>query len=128
MAILGFPGPSPGGPNGDPDLLRRVFSSQAPPSLTGASGYDNATFDDLAERQRATFDVPERTRIVAEMQEIIADDIPILALYAPDTTFVFRAEVLDQWYFTPGRYPIDIANKQLFITGVNRGTEIRPIE
>ncbi len=127
MALLGFPGPSAGGPNGDPDLLRRVFSSQAPPSLTGASGYVNATFDELAERQRATFDVSERTSIVAEMQQIIAEDIPILALYAPDTTFVFRAQVLDQWYFTPGRYPIDIDNKQLFITGVNRGTEIRPI-
>ncbi len=128
MALLGFPGPSPGGPNGDPDLLRRVFSSQVPPSLTSATGYVNPTFDELAGRQRATFDESERKGVVARMQEIIAEDIPILALYAPDTSFVFRKEVLDQWYFTPGRYPIEIDNKQLFITGVNRGTEIRPIE
>ncbi|MBA3286538.1 MAG: hypothetical protein H0U21_00755 [Acidimicrobiia bacterium] len=128
MALLGFPGPSAGGPNGDPDLLRRVFASTVPPSLTGASGYVNPTFDELAARQRATFDEAERKSIVAEMQEIIAEDIPILALYAPDTTFVFRKAVLDQWYFTPGRYPIDIDNKQLFITGVNRGIEIRPTD
>lgn len=82
----------------------------------------------MADRQRVTFDESERKGIVAQMQEIIAEDIPILALYAPNTTFVFRKEVLDQWYFTPGRYPIEIDNKQLFITGVKRGTQIRPIE
>lgn len=128
MAILGFPGPSAGGPNGDPDLLRRVFSSRAPLSLTSASGYVNPAFDDLADEQRATFDVTQRMAIVAEMQRIIAEDIPILALYSPDTAFIFRKEVLDQWYLTPGRCPIDIDNRQLFITGVSTGTTIRPIK
>ncbi|MBA3281663.1 MAG: hypothetical protein H0U29_05485 [Acidimicrobiia bacterium] len=126
MALLGFPGPSAGSLNGDPDLLRRVFSSKAPPSLTGATGYVNADFDELATRQRVTFDQSERKRIVAQMQEIIAEDIPVLSLYSPDTSFVFRRAVLDQWYLTPGRYPIDIHNKQLFVTGLDTGTTIRP--
>jgi len=128
MAILNYPGPSAGGLNGDPDLLRRIFSSKAPPSLTGASGYVNPAFDELADQQRATFDVADRRDIVAQMQEIIAEDIPILSLLSPDTTFVFRKDVLDQWYLTPGRYPIDLDNKQLFITGVSTGTTIRPIK
>jgi len=126
MALLGFPGPSAGSLNGDPDLLRQVFSSQSPPSLTGASGYANAEFDDLAARQRVTFDENERKRIVARMQEIIADDIPILSLYSPDTSFVYRPAVLENWYLTPGRYPVDINNKHLFVTGLESGTTIRP--
>ncbi len=62
------------------------------------------------------------------MQEIIAEDIPILSLYSPDTSFVFRRDVLEEWYLTPGRYPIDIDNKQLFVTGLSTGVTIRPIE
>ncbi|MBA2624494.1 MAG: hypothetical protein H0U89_02645 [Acidimicrobiia bacterium] len=126
MALLGFPGPSAGSLNGDPDLLRQVFSSESPPSLTGASGYVNPEFDELASRQRQTSDEDERKTIVAQMQEIIAEDIPILSLYSPDTSFVFRKEVLEEWYLTPGRYPIDIDNKQLFVTGLDTGTTVRP--
>lgn len=128
MALLGFPGPSAGSLNGDPDLLRSVFSSESPPSLTGATGYANPAFDELAARQRITFDDAERARIVAEMQEIIAEDLPILSLYSPDTSFVYRTEVLEEWYLTPGRYPIDIHNKQLFVTGLATGTTIRAFE
>lgn len=126
MALLGFPGPSAGSLNGDPDLLRRMFSSLAPPSLTSATGYANDRFDELAERQRVTFDIDERADIVATMQAIVAEDLPILSLYSPDTSFVFRTAVLEEWYLTPGRYPVDIDNKQLFATGRDTGTEIRP--
>jgi peptide/nickel transport system substrate-binding protein len=127
MVLLGFPGPSAGTLNGDPDLLRRIFSSEAPPSLTSAVGYANPAFDELATQQRVTFDEDERATIVAEMQEIIAEDIPILSLYSPDNSFVYRADVLEEWYLTPGRYPIDIDNKQLFVTGLSTGVTIRPI-
>ena len=126
MALLGYPGPSAGGPNGDPDLLRRVFSSKAPPSLTSASGYANPTFDDLASKQLMTFDEAARKTIVAQMQQALANDIPILQLYSSDNTYIYRKQVLDQAYFTPGQYPIDIDNKQLFITGVKSGTKVRP--
>jgi peptide/nickel transport system substrate-binding protein len=127
MAVVGFPGPSAGGPNGDPDLLRAVFSSKAPPSLTGAYGYANPAFDDLAEKQRATFDQAQRKSIVAQMQGILADDLPVLQLYSPDDTFVYRKAVLDPWYVSPGRYPVDVDNKQNFITGEKFGTKVRPI-
>lgn len=128
MVLLGFPGPSAGSLNGDPDLLRRVFSSEAPPSLTSAVGYANPAFDELAAEQRVTFDEDERATIVAEMQALIAEDIPIVSLFSPDSTFVFRTDVLEEWYRTPGRYPIDIDNKQLFVTGLSTGVTIRPIE
>ncbi|MEO5680690.1 MAG: ABC transporter substrate-binding protein, partial [Acidimicrobiales bacterium] len=126
LAVLFYPGPSAGGPNGDPDVLRQLFSSASPPSLTGATGYANPVFDDLAERQRITFDEAERKAIVGQMQKILAEDLPILALYYPETTLLFRTQVLDEWYFTPGQYPTTEYNKQLFITGRRTGTEIRP--
>ncbi|MBA3605919.1 MAG: hypothetical protein H0W46_08110 [Acidimicrobiia bacterium] len=128
MAILIYPGPSAGGPNADPDLLRQLFSSTSPPSLTGASGYVNPAFDDLAARQLVTLDETERGELVADMQQILAEDIPVLALYYPETVLVFRTDVLADWYFTPGAYPTAGNNKQLFITGLSSGREIRPIE
>ncbi|MDQ6874235.1 MAG: ABC transporter substrate-binding protein [Actinomycetota bacterium] len=125
MALLGYPGPTAGGPNADPDLLRQVFSSHGPPSLTGATGYFNPAFEGLAQKQRMTFDDGERKGLVEKMQKIIADDLPILPLYYPETFLAYRKAVLDQWYFTPGQYPTSDYNKQLLITGLKTGSKIR---
>ena len=125
MAVLFFPGPGPGGPNADPDVLRVLFSSNVDPSLQAASSYANLAFDDLAERQRVTFDEAQRASMVAQMQKLLADDIPMLPLYYPETAILFRKQVLDQWYFTPGQFPSQTDNKQLFVTGRKAGTSIR---
>ena len=125
MVVLPFPGPAPGGPNADPDVLRRIFSSRVPPSLTGATNYVNPAFDELADEQRSTFDDDERMAIVADMQTMVAEDIPVLALYYPDATLIFREQVLDEWYFTPGQYPTSDDHKHLFVTGDESGTDIR---
>jgi peptide/nickel transport system substrate-binding protein len=125
MAVLFFPGPGPGGPQSDPDILRLLFSSKVPPSLESASAYANEALNTLAEKQRVTFDVPARKSIVAEMQRIIADEVPMLPLYYPETAILFRKQVLDQWYFTPGQFPSPLDNKQLFITGQKTGSSIR---
>ena len=125
MAVLFFPGPGPGGPNGDPDVLRLLFSSKVPPSLQSASAYANPAFDDLAEAQRSTFDHAARKGMVAQMQRLLAEDLPVVPLYYPETALLFRKDVLDQWYFTPGQFPSHLDNKQLFITGQKTGTKIR---
>ncbi len=126
MGVFLYPGPSPTGPNSDPDVLRNMFSSRVPPfSLTAANGYKNPVFDDLADRQLATFDEGERRRIVDQMQKIVADDIPVLSLFYPEKTLIFRKRVLDNWYFTPGQFPTAENNKQLFVTGAKGGTKIR---
>ena len=125
MAVLFFPGPGPGGPNADPDILRQLFASTVPASLEAASAYANASFDDLAARQLVTFDEAERKALVARMQAIIADELPVLPLYYPEVAVLYRKSVLDQWYFTPGQFPAESDNKQLFITGTPTGTSIR---
>lgn len=125
MAVLPFPGPGPGGPNADPDVLRLLFSSKVPASLQKASAYANPAFDALAEKQRLAFDEGERKTVVAEMQRILADDLAILPLYFPETTLLFRKSVLPEWYITPGQFPSSNDNKQLFITGQKTGSTIR---
>ncbi|HVE46148.1 MAG TPA: ABC transporter substrate-binding protein [Acidimicrobiales bacterium] len=126
MALALYPGPSGPGPHADPDLLRPLFSSLVPKGLNSADGYKNAELDELAERQLATFGEEERRKMVGRMQEILAEDLPVLPLYYSTLFNVFRKGVFDQWYWTPGGFPVGANNRQLFVTGVKSGTDIRP--
>jgi peptide/nickel transport system substrate-binding protein len=127
IAVLPFPGPGPGGPESDPDILRVLFSSKVTPTLQGATNYANPAFDALADKQRVAFDDAERKTIVAQMQAILAHDLPVVPLYFAETDALYRKQVLgDQWYFTPGSYPSWENNKQLMVTGLRSGTHIRP--
>lgn len=126
LALTLYPGPGGVPPSGDPDYLRQIFSSSVPPGTATATGYANPELDDLADRQLVTQDVDARKEIIGRMQEIIAEDIPVLPLYYAGLRQVYRRDVLDQWYFTPGGFPVSAYNKQLFVTGLKTGTEVRP--
>lgn len=126
LAITLYPGPGGVAPNGDPDLLRQIFSSEAPRTTASAVRYENPRFDELARGQLVARDDQERRALVADMQRILADDVPVLALYYATLQQVYRPEILDGWYFTPGGFPVGTYNKQLLVTGVPTGTEIRP--
>lgn len=126
MALALYPGPSGAGPHADPDLLRPLFSSLVPKGLNSADGYKNSEFDELAESQLTAFDEEERQKMVGRMQEILAEDLPMLPLYYSTLFNVFRKAVFDQWYWTPGGFPVGTNNRQMFVTGVKSGTVIRP--
>lgn len=131
LAITLYPGPSGPGPRGDPDYLRAIYSSRAG-EFHRVHGYSNPELDELLERQLVTADAEERRRLVTRVQEIAARDLPVLPLYYSTLFFVFKRQVLDQWYFTPGGgfgpgIPMPF-NKHLFVTGVKRGLEVRPIK
>ncbi|CAN5499018.1 ABC transporter substrate-binding protein [soil metagenome] len=127
MSLIGS-----GGMNSDlaPDYLRLIYSTET--TLTQhAQGYANDTVDQLCEEQLRTLDEDERMGIVAEIQELVAADLPLLPLFYPTSTSVVRTESFDQWYITPGGVAgviPTIDNKQVFITGQMTGTEIRPTE
>jgi peptide/nickel transport system substrate-binding protein len=125
--ITGF-----GGLGGDPDQLRRNFSSSSPArGFSRALGYSNAEFDALAEAQVLMSDPGERQAAVNEMQAILAEDLPVLALYYSARVVVYDAGVFDNWYFTPGGYGGGIPqpyNKHQFIVGVPEGLAIRGSE
>lgn len=102
-----------GGQDGDPDLMRSVYSSKAERLPFSAAGYSNPEFDRLAEEQQVTLDKEHRKTLVAEMQRIVARDLPFLHLFYPGSIFIYRRTTFDGWSqeanyklsFTRGRRP-----------------------
>ncbi len=129
MAVTFFPGPSGISANSDPDYLRLIYSSALPPSPQAVQGYVNEELNELLERQLVTQDEAERMRLFASIQEIVARDLPVLPLYYSTQFFVFRNDVFDEWYYTPGGMATGVPqpyNKQGYVTGQKTGLEIRP--
>ena len=129
MAITLFPGPGGTSVVSDPDYLRRVFWSGGAPGPNRAMGYANPQFDKLALQQLAEADVSARKRQIAQMQQILANDLPALPLYYGQEYAVYRKAAFDAWYYTPGGFAmgvISVFNKQVFITGRKSGTAIAP--
>ena len=124
ILVTGF-----GGLGGDPDQLRRSFASASPArGFSRALGYSSPDFDSLAEAQVSMADPDERRETINRMQEILAEDLPVLALYYTARVVAFNANVFDNWYFTPGGYGGGIPmpyNKQQFIVGLPTGLTIR---
>jgi peptide/nickel transport system substrate-binding protein len=128
IALSLYPGPGGTTVTSDPDTMRTFFSSRFADRLQGAQGWADPEFDRLASRQLVTADVPERKRLVARMQQIVARDLPALALYYPMLFTVYRREVFDRWYVTPGGFAGGLEgaiNKQVLVTGSKTGTKIR---
>ncbi|MDP9387535.1 MAG: ABC transporter substrate-binding protein, partial [Actinomycetota bacterium] len=128
LLITSYPGASGVGPSGDPDIMRGVYHSKPPNPSHKATGYSNPEVDRLIDAQRATYDVEERKRLVGRLQQIVAEDLPVAMLYYTTFFYVFRKQVFDQWYFTPGGFGPgipDVYNKQPYITGRTTGTEVR---
>ncbi len=123
-----------GGMNTDngPDYLRQVYNSTTQTILPHAQGYVNEEVDRLTVLQNTQLDEEERMATTAEIQEIIAEDLPLLPLVYSNTFGVFNPNAFDRWYYTEGGIagfvgPL-IDNKHVFITGREGGLEIRPFE
>jgi len=117
-----------GGIGGDPDVLFRQFCSQtdcrpdglaaAGPGMMRSYGYSNPELDLLGPAQHREFDRSKRRGMVRRMQEILAEDVPTIALWYPKMYFVYRPSVLDGWFFSPGGVSIGIPtveNKLVYI-------------
>lgn len=124
VLLVGF-----GGLGGDPNLLSRNFASFSKmQGFSRARGYANPDFDALAKQEVGVLNPSARAELIGQMQELLAADLPALALYYTDRVVVFNAEVFDNWYFTPGGYGGGIPqpyNKHQYVIGVPTGTEIR---
>lgn len=110
-----------GGMNSDlaPDYLRLVYPSYT--KLTQhAQGYKNPEVDKLCREQLATLDQSRRRQIVAEIQRLVAHDLPLLPLFYPDSFTIYNVAAFERWYYTPGGVAGNIPtvnNKQVFVTG-----------
>ena len=81
----------------EPHVLSWFFdSSRIPgPRNEGANRwrYRNPELDALFEAGRTTTDLEERAAIYAEVQAILARDLPVLSLWQPQTVAVVRGEI-----------------------------------
>jgi peptide/nickel transport system substrate-binding protein len=128
LALTLYPGPQGACPNADPDTLRAYYSSHIKGRLEGAQGYVNPEFDRLADAQLITADVAKRKQMIAQMQHIIAADLPALPLYYSTLFTVYRKSAFDQWYYTPGGLGSGLPsaiNRQALATGSKTGMTVR---
>jgi peptide/nickel transport system substrate-binding protein len=77
------------------------------------AGYSNPEADALIEQAAVTTDEAERTRLLFELQEIVARDLPLITLFYEDGIFAYRPAVFDDWTFMAGQ---GIINKHSFVT------------
>jgi len=82
------------GGNEDPDIFEYAFhSSKFPPNGANRSYYLNAKVDGLIDRARREVDPHLRKMLYAEVQEILAEDLPYINLFYLDNVLVHTARV-----------------------------------
>lgn len=93
------------GSNQDPDIFEYAFdSSSFPPKRANRGYYSNPRVDELIDRGRTTLDQAERKRIYAEVQQILASDLPYIDLWYMDNVTVHTARVRDLEVPLSGNY------------------------
>lgn len=98
----------------DPDALYYFFHSPGPKGFGGAiTGYSNPAYDAIVE-QAAVAGNDERRELLAEAQEILAQDIPLQVLFYPAGIWAYRASSYDGWVSDPGH---GIFTKRSFLPG-----------
>ena len=82
------------GGNNDPDFFEYVFSSKKfPPDGANRGHYRNPQLDALLDRSHVESDREKRRAILAEVQRIVADDVPYINLWYLDNICVHRDTV-----------------------------------
>jgi peptide/nickel transport system substrate-binding protein len=93
------------GANEDPDVFYYAFhSSSFPPKHANRSYYVNPEMDRLIEAGRSTVDLEKRKLIYAQVQQILARDLPYLTLLYFDNVVVHSARVRDLHINPAGNY------------------------
>ena len=65
-----------------------------------ASTYQNEEYTSLFEESEATVDLEGRKELLHQLQEMIADDLPVYTLYNPYHWCVYNPDILDTWFYT----------------------------
>ena len=98
----------------DPDGLLYLFHC---PGETGfgayIAGYCNPRFDELVE-EAAVQRFEERKDLLAEAQQVLFEDPPVISLYFPQGTFAYQPEAYDGWVQEIGH---GIVHRNSFLPG-----------
>lgn len=78
----------------DPDMLRRVFAStQTPPAGFNRGHYANPTVDELIVSAGLALDEPTRRDLYRRVQQLVAEDVPYVSLWAKTNVAVAQREL-----------------------------------
>jgi peptide/nickel transport system substrate-binding protein len=83
-----------------------------------ASTYHSDDYDSIFADQEVEMDLDTRKELVNQLQEKVADDLPVYTLYHPYMWCVYDPEVLDTWFYTRDGICIGIPlelNKLVFL-------------
>ncbi|HEY66032.1 MAG TPA: ABC transporter substrate-binding protein [Caldilineae bacterium] len=102
---------------GNFDLVLSGHGGIANPSILRspawpATGYKNDEYDRLFEEQSRTMDEEKRRTLVWQLQQIIAEELPVLTMYHPKIWCVYNPSKLDTWFYTPGGVGSGIPTEQ----------------
>lgn len=89
-----------------------MFHSNTALGTLNRAGYKSQQYDDLADQQTKAVDDATRNRILGQMQDLLAKDMPAYALFYPDDIFPYKVSAFDRWVYYKGT---GILNKAPFI-------------
>ncbi len=93
------------GGNEDPDIFGYAFqSSRFPPNGANRAFYSNAKVDALIDQARREVDASVRKPLYAEVQRIVADDLPYINLWYLDNVLVHTRRVRNLKLNPAGNY------------------------
>ena len=91
--------------NQDPDIFEDAFHSASfPPKRANRGYYSNPRVDRLLEEGHRTLDQARRKQIYAEVQEILARDLPYINFWYLDNVMVHSAHVKNVNLTASGTY------------------------
>ena len=99
MAVFGWSAPVMTRPTALVDL----FHSNCQRGTINIGGYKNPEVDRLGEQLAVTVDLARQKQLAAQMQPIIARDLPIHVLFYQDTIMTYRPGAFDKWAFQKGQ-------------------------
>lgn len=74
----------------DPSTITQLYSAdQIPPGGTNYSRYDNQQTTRLLKEADTTVDVDRRARVLREVQNRLAEDLPVLPLFQRPVTIAY---------------------------------------
>jgi peptide/nickel transport system substrate-binding protein len=93
------------GGNEDPDIFEYAFhSSKFTPNGANRSFYSNARLDRLLDQARTQPDQQKRKELYAEIQSILARDLPYIDLWYNNNVLVHSRRVVDVTLNPSGNY------------------------
>ena len=90
------------GVGGDPDFLRRWYANQTYNSFEDGNAIHSAEFTLLANQQVAEMDMTRRKALVNQMQAVLAEELPTLALYHRPFYWLYDPNAFQGWFNTWG--------------------------